>query len=269
MSPDEGFVTVTSIVVGPVLWVWTLFRFSRIEALGRPVAETVRFVAVVVMACAAGIAAVLVTAASHDVRDSGPYLFMYLVLGLAWMRVASVTFAYAGLSARDDLVERANGAARPAIAGALVGVACCYAGGNIGDGPGWWVVVFSAALATMAFLASWIALDRLAAANDAVTVDRDPASGVRLGAYLAATGVILGRSVAGDWISAPVTVADFIATAWPVLPLLGVAVAIERMMRPTPANPRPSVAGAGVLPGLVYLAAAAAYVFMLGWPAPE
>ena len=38
----------------------------------------------------------------------------------------------------------ATRAAVPAVVGALVGVTFCYAGGNIGDGPGWWVVVFSA-----------------------------------------------------------------------------------------------------------------------------
>src|SRR4051812_13339427 len=84
----------------------------------------------------------------------------------------------------------------------------CHAGANIGNGPGWWVVIFSAALATGSLLVLWIALADLTPVADAVAIDRDPAAGIRLGGWLAASGLVLGRAVAGDWESAWQTVAE-------------------------------------------------------------
>jgi len=57
---------------------------------------------------------------------------------------------------------------------------------NIGNGPGWWVVVFSALLSTGAWFAFWVAIGRLNAWHEAVAVDRDVATGIRIGAWLAA-----------------------------------------------------------------------------------
>ena len=106
-------------------------------------------------------------------------------------------------------MERANGSASLAVAGAIIGITLAYAGGNIGDGPGWWVVVFCAALATLALFAAWMLLELASGVSDAVTVDRDPSAGMRLGGFLVACGLILGRS-AGDWISVDATVRDFV-----------------------------------------------------------
>ena len=63
---------------------------------------------------------------------------------------------------------------------------------NIGDGPGWWVVVFAAGLATAALFAAWLVLAQIGHGVDAVTIDRDLAAGVRLGAFLAACGAGAG-----------------------------------------------------------------------------
>jgi hypothetical protein len=68
--------------------------------------------------------------------------------------------------------------------GALLAVTLCYAGGNVGDVPGWWVVILSAALSTGTLLVAWLTLTGTAPIVDAVTVDRDPAAGLRLGAFL-------------------------------------------------------------------------------------
>ena len=175
-----------------------------------------------------------------------------------------------GRSAKADkhavLAERGNAAARPAIAGALGGAAGCYFGGNIGDGPGWWVVVACATIATASYFAAWVVLDRFARVNDAVTIERDVPSGVRLAGFLVASGLILGRAVAGDWHSLPATVRDFVLTAWPVVPLAGVAALLEPQVRPTPSRPRPSMMTAGIAPALLYLAAALAYVVTAEWP---
>ena len=77
----------------------------------------------------------------------------------------------------------------------------CYAGANIGNGPGWWVVAFTAGLATASFAILWFLMDRLGRFSESITVDRDVASGIRLAAALVAIGLVLARAAAGDWHS--------------------------------------------------------------------
>ena len=48
-------------------------------------------------------------AASYDVRDDPTYLAFYLVLGAAWVGFFMRWLVVAGISTRDDVVERANG----------------------------------------------------------------------------------------------------------------------------------------------------------------
>ncbi len=265
MSPDEVFVTVASIVLGPVFWaVWWI--------RGRKAAPPARqggagAIGVTVLGCGALLFAILKIGASDDVRNAPAYLLMYTVLGLAWLRLFELNMAYAGLSVRDDVIERGNRAAQPAAMGALVAATLCYAGGNIGDGPGWWVVVFSSGLATLTLAAAWLGLDRLTAISDAVTIDRDPAAGLRLGAWLVACGIVLGRAVAGDWIAPDFTVVDYARFLPAVAGLVVIAMVVEPAARPTPVRPRAPMAVFGVGVSLVYLGAAVAYVAMFGWPA--
>ena len=207
MSADEVIVTIGSAVVGPLMWTIWLVQMSRLRVASRR-RSGAGILALALAASAAAIFYVLTTAASFDVVDSPQYQFMYAVLGLAWLWIASIAFPFLGVSPRDDAVERRNLAAACRRCGALPGVTFCYAGGNIGDGPGWWVVVFSAALATGTLFAAWPALAGMTRVADAVTIDRDPAAGLRLGAFLAACGLVLGRGVAGDWFSAAETIAD-------------------------------------------------------------
>jgi hypothetical protein len=263
MSPDEGFVTVASTFAGPILWgVW----WFRVREAGRPRAPAfATFLSLTVVVLASFLLTVLTQAASEDVRTAPQYLFMYMVLGLAWLKVAEAGFAYVGVSARDDAIERGNGAAAGAVAGAMAGVTLCYAGGNIGNGPGWWVVVFSGGLATATLLAAWLTLDRLTGVNDVVTIDRDRAAGVRLGAFLTACGLLLGRGVAGDWLSADATVSDFARFLPAVAVLLLMAVVIEGVARPTPRRPVTPLAGPGIGVAICYVGFAAGYVRYFGW----
>ena len=71
------------------------------------------------------------------------------------MGLGITALALCDLSARDDVVERSNRAAIPAIAGGLLAITLCFAGGNIGDGPGWWVVMFCGVLSTGTLLLAW------------------------------------------------------------------------------------------------------------------
>lgn len=265
MSEDEIFITVVAIALGPVLWIVWLFRLWRLPV--RPTGRAgVRAVTATIVACGLLMYTVLRTAASFDVVAAPEYVFMYVVLGLAWLRIFAECFAYLGLSARDDMAERGNTAAIPALAGALIGVTFCYAGGNIGDGPGWWVVVFAAALATGTWLVEWLVLTFVTPVADAVTIDRDPAAGLRLGAFLASCGLILGRAAAGNWVSADSTVNDFVVTMPPALLLLALASFVERRARPTAQQPHAPLVGWGLLPATAYVAIAVGAVVRLGLP---
>ncbi len=263
MSPDEGFVTVVSTLAGPILWAVWWFRVRQAAPPRAPgFANQLALTVVVLLGL---LVLVLTSVASEDVRQAPQYIFMYSVLGLAWMKIAETFFAYAGVSARDDAIERGNVAAGDAVTGALFGVMLCYAGGNIGNGPGWWVVVFSGGLATFTLGVAWYALDRLTGLNDVVTIDRDRAAGLRLGAFLTACGLLLGRGVAGNWISVDATVADFARFLPAVVFLLLIAVLVERAARPTPERPQAPVAVFGVGVAMVYMAVAAGYVGSIGW----
>jgi hypothetical protein len=204
--------------------------------------------------------------ASADVVKAPKYILMYLVLGLAWVRLVSLGFPFAGLSARDDIFERRNAAAVPAVVGAIAGVMLCYAGANIGNGPGWWVVLFSAALATALLMVAWLALATLSDVADAVTIDRDPSAGLRLGAFLGSCGLVCGRAVAGDWHSPGETIADALAMIPAAFAILAVSTVVERIARPTPIRPRPPLLAFGVVPAIIYVAIAVAGATIAGWP---
>jgi len=262
-SDDEAFVLVVSLGLALVAWIWWYHglragRKLRSNRAPRRALALVPLVALVVLYL------VLARWASFDVRDSGPYLFQYLALGAAWVGTAAHAFAWLGTSARDDVAERENAAAAAALSGALLGVMLCFAGGNIGDGPGWWVVVFSSGLATLAFFVLWGVLEGAAHPSDAVTIDRDLAAGVRLGAFGVAQGIVLGRAAAGDWKSAGATLADFATNGWPALALLVAAIVFERALRPSPEAPRRALFLGGVVPGVLLLAGASCWIAWIG-----
>ena len=265
MSDDETLVTVVSLLLGPGFWAYWLFRLWRLPLRQSGQVGRVVMTATLIL-CGVLIYVVLRTWASFDVVDAPQYVSMYVVLGLAWLRLLEKSFAFLGLSVRDDVAERGNRSAALALAGAFVGVTACYAGGNIGDGPGWWVVVFSAALATATWLAAWFALAFLTPVADAVAIDRDPAAGLRLGAFLAASGLVMGRAVAGDWMSTGATVSDFVTTAPPALLILALATFVEHRARPTAERPHAPVVGFGIVPAAAYLTLALAAVARLGRP---
>ena len=106
-------------------------------------------------------------------RDDPLYFVFYLLMGAAWVGGGARILSFFGLCARDDVIERGNRAAAAAIAGALLGITLCFAGGNIGDGPGWWVVVFCAVLSTGVLLLFWSILDRATGMADTITIDHD------------------------------------------------------------------------------------------------
>ena len=265
MSPDEVLPFLTGAVLALIACFFWYRPLVTVRRLGGRTAG-VRLAAVAPVASLGVLFAVLKTAASWDVRDSPIYLTVYMAIGAGWIGSAALAFRYLGLSVRDDVAERGNGAAAIALAGAVLAMALCFAGGNVGDGPGWWVVIACAGLSTIGLVAAWLSLDMLSGIVENVTVERDPAAGVRLCGFLIACGLVLGRAVAGDWMSLDATFRDFVRIGAPVLLFVGAAALHERFARPTVERPKPSLALHGVAAALCHVAAAALYVMALGVP---
>jgi len=259
MSGDEVVVLMVSIGVAALAWGWW-YAAMRVRML--VVRNAGRFIFVVSpITCLAMLWVVLWWWAADDVRYSGTYLTFYMAMGLAWVGFWTHWLGLFGISPRDDVLERQNLAAAFAVAGALAGITFSFAGANVGNGPGWWVVVFSAGLSTLVFFGLWAVVERLTGVSERVTVERADGAGLRLGGFLVAAGMILGRAVAGDWVSAEATVNDFAMVAWPVLPLAVLAVVVERLrLSDADAGDGGSVAGSFI--AAVHLTVASLYVIV-------
>ncbi len=263
MSEDEVIVVSVCMVLAAIFWfLW----YRDVLLVARRCAG---FFERLLLAAAPAASAyllfqVLRRLAASDVRDDPLYFFFYLAMGAFWIGAGMRGLSLFGLSARDDVIERGNRAAATAISGAILGIALCFAGGNIGDGPGWWVVVFCAILSTGTLLLFWTFLDRATGVADTITIDRDPATGIRAGAFFLGAGLILGRAVAGDWEGGGPALLDFVLKGWPAAVLLVLATLLESWLRPTPEAPDRPVLTHGALPALLYLGLGAAAVEMAG-----
>jgi hypothetical protein len=262
LAGSEVFVLLGSLLAAGRLWFVWLHEASGVATL-RSAPGLRGPLLVAPFACLAILLAILKLWSSFDVRDSGLYLVFYVTMGAAWVPLAMLAVPYFGISARDDVIERGNRAALWPVLGAMLGVTLCFAGGNIGDGPGWWVVVFCGLLSTGALFGLWWLLEATSSPSDAVTIDRDPASGLRLGAFLASAGLVLGRSVAGDWESTGATITDFAERGWPAAAIALLAIGFQRALAPTPERPARGELGS-LVPALLLIAAAIAWVAHLG-----
>src|SRR5437660_1146041 len=185
--------------------------------------------------------------------NAGEVLFLTFG-GAVWLTVATKLFPWLGLSFRDDAVERRNIAALAALCGAVTAVAIIYAGGSLGEGPSFMNNFFSATVGTAGWFALWILLESGARVSRSVAEERNLASGLRLGGFLLAIGLMLGRAAAGNWHSEAATIQGIIHDGWPAAVLWGIALLVEWFARPSRRCPFPSWTGFGLLPAFLYLA---------------
>jgi hypothetical protein len=262
MSADEVFITALcgmAAVLGLGGWFVDLARFrSRSRSISLLLSTPFALLGLLFL--------LLRNFASFDVRDSETYLLMYMAVGAGWLGTSIQALPLWGLSTRDDALERGNNAAATAIAGALAGLMACFGGGNIGDGPGWWVVFFAGILAASALWILWAIFDRVTRIADRITIDRDEGSGLRGGAFLASAGIVLGRAVAGDWISAGATVADFMESGWPALIILALAIGFERTIQPAYERRAANLGTGRLIPAVAMLGTAAVTLVLQGAP---
>jgi uncharacterized membrane protein YjfL (UPF0719 family) len=265
MSTAEIWALTASAVTALLIWITWYRRLAAFALRCSPRRER-WLLAVTPLACGGLLWIVLSRWSSADVRDDWFYLGFYLAMGAAWIGLGTELLPYLGLSPRDDVLERRNSAAGIAIAGALLGLTFCFAGGNVGDGPGWWVVFFCAVLATAVYTLLWFVLDRLTGLADSISIDRDTAAGFRLAGFFLGSGLILGRAVAGTWVSAGGTLVDFVRLGWPVLPLWTLVAVLERGLRPSATEPARPVLRDGVLPAILYATAGLLVLLHAGPP---
>ena len=263
MSEDEILVLCGCLFAGVVAWSWWYWQTVAVARLVRDRVAR-RWLTLAPPLCALLLYGVLRTWAAEDVRHDLRYLFLYLVMGAAWVGLAKSGLPLLGLSVRDDVLERGNRAAAMAIGGSLIGLTLCFAGGNIGDGPGWWVVVFAAAIATWAFFLLWEILDRFADLAEKITVDRDVAAGLRAAGLFIGLGLILGRAVAGNWVSAGSTLVVFARRGWPALLVVGLAWFVERSARPATDRDLGSTLVAGAVPAVLQVLLGCVTVVLMG-----
>lgn len=260
-SSDETFALIVCAVAGLVSW---LIWFSQLFVVERVRKNPLRkFLLSIPLVCALVLLVVLSHWSSEDVRTDLTYIVFYMIMGAAWVGLFRGLLSVFGISWRDDILERGNSSASFAVAGGLVGITCCFAGGNVGNGPGWWVVIFSGLLSTGSFFLLWLLMDAFTSLSEKITVERDVAAGLRAAALFLSWGLILGRSAAGDWVSGLDTAKDFVRMAWPALALTPLAIVIERsssICLPS-ASPR-ALPAAGWVPALVY-AATGIFVLLL------
>ncbi len=166
--------------------------------------------------------------ASFDVVDNFIYIVFYVLIGYTWLYYAlKLMFFYFDISWIDDVLNLNNKAALYTVIGGYLGLTIIYSGANIGDGPGWRCVIFAGGLGLVSWTLLALAINYFTRVFERITVERDICCGIRFGAYLFASGIILGRASSGDWTSFYMTIVEFMI-GWPVLPLAVLIIIIER-----------------------------------------
>ena len=186
------------------------------------------------------------------------------IAGLIWLMLASALFPWFGLSLRDDAMERNNRGALVALCGGLFAVAFIYMGGSVGEGPSYFNNLFCVVLGTASLFLLWMTLEFAGKISRSIAEERDQATGMRLCGFLLAAGLVLGRALAGNWHSEADTFRDFLHDGWPAVAICVLAMLIERFARPSRQRPFPAWTRYGMIPGLVYLALAGAWLWHLG-----
>ncbi len=261
---DEWFLLGLSAVVCVVGLIWLARCFRVVPKLGRR-APVRRFILLALVTALGAMLWVTWQWSDEVIRGGQAYSWLVMAMGGAWLTACGWMFPCLGVSLQEDACERANPAATAVVCGAGLGAALIFCAANTGEGPSFWNNVFSVLSGGVVWFGSWFALETTTRVSRAVTEDRDVASGVRLGGFLLATGLVLGRALAGDWHSAAATLNDLLRDGWLVVLLLGLAIGVERVLKPTPTMPCPFWITRGIPAALGYVALALAWVAQLGW----
>jgi uncharacterized membrane protein YjfL (UPF0719 family) len=211
------------------------------------------------------IISILSAFAAAEVRQNLKYLLLFVLLGLAWCFALVLMMPLFGLNYRADALHGGNLSVATVATGLMVGTAFLFAGSNIGEGETVWSTVIPAIVATAVFLLSWAIIEIIAKPFEAITLERDQTSAVRLAGAHVANGIILGRAMAGDYVTAADTARDFVATSWPVLAIVSATIVLQRWLSPQKSKAEsPDVFRTGVLPAVSTIGCAIVWVISVG-----
>jgi len=260
-SDDESFVFMLSFFIAVSSWFNWYSNVLSIKTI-TPVPQR-QWLYWCPIVCLASLFPVLTQLADPQVQSDRFYLVLFLAIAASVLLLINGIANLLGMGAIDNGVERRNSAAIWAICGAWIGATACIAGSNIGSGPTIYTTIESLFLSVGTFIILWVGYARLTLNPVAIAVERDTASGLRLAGLLVAWGTILGRAVASDWVSTAATIADFVQQAWITVPILALAIGIERWLKPNKQNPFPALREAGWYPAIGYGAIAALWLLLL------
>jgi hypothetical protein len=252
-----------SIPIAIVLWVrwYHSLRLNRTLRITRPGRVAFALIPALSMIF---LFAILKRLSADSVKSDSLTVVLFLFFGATWLGLTQLVFGLLGISALDDVLERGNLAAAWVISGQLVGATFCFAGANVGNGPGPEVVAFCALLSTMALVFAWFVVERIASVADTITIDRHLGTGIRLCGWLIATGIVLGGAVTGSWKSVSGTVRDFAVYAWPAAAFALLMAFLERKLCALGPNDRWNSARSSTVLAAVYIALATGYAWKMG-----
>lgn len=178
--------------------------------------------------------------AAFDVVEDFYYVMFYILLGFVCLGygIKHMEHGY-DMEWRTDAIELNNTASIFPLIGGLLAVLLIYCGANIGDGPGWWCVLYAGGIGFFIFIKATKFFVSATNASENITVLRDKGCGIRFGALLLSLGIILGRASGGDWYNwldnyyegLLYTILDFYV-AWPGVLLFIAAYIFELALRP-------------------------------------
>ncbi|MEM6505907.1 MAG: hypothetical protein AAF711_10625 [Planctomycetota bacterium] len=263
MSEDEIlFLIVHSIAGLIVLGCWYL-KAPEIKHFGRPIPGLGWYYLAPVL-CFGLVTAGLQLFAASDVRNTF-YVVWYVIMWLAWVGITVIfLLPLVGLRLYDDVLERRNPAVMIASLGAMLGLTLAYLGGNFGEGPSWGVVALCTLISFGGFFGLWLLVAMASPVLQRLTIERDLGTAIRVFGLLTGFGVVLGRAVAGDWVSVEGTFEDFFLIAW-VLILLAVFEIVLARFASISRKLDVNAVTLGVVPGCLYFALGAGYVVGVGW----
>ena len=172
----------------------------------------------------------LCTLAAPSVVENPFWIFYYLVIGFVWIFPAmSLTFRCFDLSWRDDVINKTQ--TQPAVlpvAGSVIGITLIYSGANIGDGPGWWCVIYAAGMGTVMWFILGHIIQKTTDVFSTVTIGRDKPCAIRMFAYLSASGLALAHASSGDSISFYIDIIEIAVTSLTAIPIAVLAILVEK-----------------------------------------
>jgi hypothetical protein len=271
MDGDEILINIASAGIALIFWYrWMARALDMAEPLpfghwgATRYLTKLGYLSLCILGCAGLHVEILVKLSAQEVRSDAQYVFLFTAVWGVALAGATVWGNVLGVRALEDGIERGNPGTVWATTGVWLGATLCSAGANIGEGPTIYTTLFPMSLALGAWAGLWLVFAMLTRIGQSISVERDPATGIRLAGLLIAWGLVLGRAVAGDWESIRATIFDFKMQGWPSLVLLVIAIFLEFRLRPSRKNLSPSVPKAGIVPAFIYVLAASLWFARLG-----